>query len=111
MPYQATALIDDQLRALASEPRRQILRDVAAQERPAGDIASRFDMARPSVSRHLKVLRDARLISVRAEGTVRYYRAEREAVTAIGHLFAAFWDEGLPRLKALAEAEARDRDA
>jgi DNA-binding transcriptional ArsR family regulator len=49
---------------------------LAAGERNAGDIAGRFDIAGPSVSRHLKVLRESGLISFRAEATSRVYRLE-----------------------------------
>jgi DNA-binding transcriptional ArsR family regulator len=66
----------DAFEALADPTRRQIVAMLAAGERNAGDIASRFDMAAPSVSRHLKVLRETGLVSYRAEATARVYRLE-----------------------------------
>jgi DNA-binding transcriptional ArsR family regulator len=49
---------------------------LAVRERNAGDIANRFDMAAPSISRHLKVLRESGLIAYRQEGTSRIYQLE-----------------------------------
>lgn len=66
----------DVFEALADPTRRQIVAMLAAGERNAGDIAGRFDIAGPSVSRHLKVLRESGLISYRAEATSRVYRLE-----------------------------------
>jgi DNA-binding transcriptional ArsR family regulator len=66
----------DIFEALADPTRRQIVSMLAAGERNAGDIAGRFDIAGPSVSRHLKVLRESGLISFRAEATSRVYRLE-----------------------------------
>ncbi len=64
----------DAFEALADPTRRQIVAMLAAGERNAGDIAGQFDMAAPSVSRHLKVLRESGLIGFRQEATSRIYR-------------------------------------
>jgi DNA-binding transcriptional ArsR family regulator len=64
----------DAFEALADPTRREIVTMLAAGERNAGDIAGRFDMAGPSVSRHLKVLRESGLVTYRAEATSRIYR-------------------------------------
>jgi DNA-binding transcriptional ArsR family regulator len=64
----------DAFEALADPTRRQIVAMLAASERTAGEIAGRFDIAGPSVSRHLKVLRDSGLITYRAEAQSRIYR-------------------------------------
>src|SRR5215831_4477105 len=66
----------DAFEALADPTRREIVAMLAAGERNAGDIAGRFDMAGPSVSRHLKVLRESGLIAYRAEATSRIYRLD-----------------------------------
>ena len=105
--HAAATLTDMRFRALADPVRREILLMVREAEHPAGQISERFDVTRPAVSRHLKVLRGAGLITMRTEGTTRYYRADQAAMADIGRWFEAFWAEGLPRLKALAEEEAR----
>jgi DNA-binding transcriptional ArsR family regulator len=66
----------DVYEALADPTRRGIVAMLAGGEQSAGDIAGRFPIAGPSVSRHLKVLRESGLISYRREATSRFYRLE-----------------------------------
>jgi DNA-binding transcriptional ArsR family regulator len=66
--------IDRIFEALASGPRREILAYLSAQELTAGDIASRFDMSAPAVSRHLSVLETAGLVSSERRGQYVYYQ-------------------------------------
>jgi len=66
----------DVYEALADPTRREIVTMLASGERSAGDIAERFPIAGPSVSRHLKVLRESGLITYRREATSRFYRLE-----------------------------------
>jgi DNA-binding transcriptional ArsR family regulator len=66
----------DVYEALADPTRRQIVTLLATGERSAGDLAERFPIAGPSVSRHLKVLRESGLITYRREATSRFYRLE-----------------------------------
>ena len=62
--------------AIADPTRRKIIGLLASGERSAGDIASRFEIAGPSVSRHLKVLRDSGVISYRTDAQSRIYKLE-----------------------------------
>ena len=71
----------DVFEALADPTRRQIVSMLAAGERNAGDIAARFPIAGPSVSRHLRVLRESGVVSCRAEAQARIYRLETEALS------------------------------
>jgi DNA-binding transcriptional ArsR family regulator len=66
----------DAFEAIADPTRREIISMLAAGERAAGEIAERFDIAGPSVSRHLKVLRESGLISFRQQAQSRLYRLE-----------------------------------
>ena len=66
----------DAFQALADPTRREIVALLARGERSAGDIFARFDMADPSVSRHLKVLRESGLIAFRQEAQSRFYRLD-----------------------------------
>ena len=100
-------MLDERLRALSDPTRRTILQDVYHSEIAASDIAARFDLARPTVSRHLRMLESAKLVTVRKSGTSRLYSADRAALEEMSHWFQTFWDEGLPRLKKLAEQESR----
>lgn len=73
----------DAYEALADPTRREIVAMLAARERNAGDIADRFPIAGPSVSRHLKVLRESGLITYRRDGTSRIYRLESEPLEEV----------------------------
>lgn len=97
--------MDLALKAIADPTRRRILDLVWLDEQPAGLIAGRFDMSQPAVSQHLKVLLDAGLVTLRREGTKRYYRANHQAMVAVRQVIEAFWDERLALLKDAAEAE------
>lgn len=66
----------DMYEALADPTRREIIAMLADRERSAGDIARRFEIAGPSISRHLKVLRESGLISYRKKAQSRLYRLE-----------------------------------
>ena len=73
----------DVYEALADPTRREIVAMLAERERNAGEIASRFPIAGPSVSRHLKVLRESGLITYRREATTRFYRLEPEPLDEV----------------------------
>jgi DNA-binding transcriptional ArsR family regulator len=62
--------------ALADPTRRRILELLARNDRSVGEIVRRFAMSQPAISRHLRVLREAGLVSRRSDGTRRLYRLE-----------------------------------
>ena len=95
--------------AIAAPRRRAILRLVRAGELTAGEIAAHFDVTRPAVSQHLRVLKDAELLVERRQGTKRLYRARPEGLAELRAFVEDFWDDGLDRLKREAEAEERRR--
>lgn len=64
--------------ALASQPRREILAYLSAQELTAGEIASRFAMSPPAISRHLSILESAGLISSERRGQFVHYRLKAD---------------------------------
>jgi DNA-binding transcriptional ArsR family regulator len=68
-----------------------------------GEIAAHFDVSRPAISQHLRVLREAGLVSERREGTRRLFRARREGLVELRRELEWMWDEGLDRLKNAAE--------
>lgn len=102
--------IDAVAHALADGTRRGLLRLVRDDERAAGDLATAFPrISRPAVSQHLRVLHDAGLVSVRADGNRRLYRARREGLTEVWAFIDDMWTDRLARLKQLAERAERDR--
>jgi DNA-binding transcriptional ArsR family regulator len=95
--------------AIAAPRRRAILRLVRDREMTAGDIAARFEVTRPAISQHLRVLREAELVVERRSGARRLYRARPEGLAELRAFLDDFWDGGLDRLKAAAEEEQRRR--
>ena len=90
--------MDAAARALADPTRREILRLVRDEERTVNDIAGRFDVSRPAISQHLRVLADADLVNVRVEGTRRYYRARPEGLAELAQWMDGFWSSSLDNL-------------
>ncbi len=100
--------MDAALKALAEPRRREILRLVWSAELPATDIASHFDeVTRSAISQHLGVLRRARLVSERRDGTRRLYRADRGEMARLRDSLDRYWTDGLGRLREAAEAAER----
>jgi len=99
------------LAALADDTRRQIVELLAHGEQPAGEIAQRFPVSRPAVSRHLRVLREAGLVQAEARGTQRVYGLRPDPFDELETWLAdvrRFWDQ---RLDALDTEVARGRRA
>ena len=99
----------DAFAALAEPRRREILRLVSGAELSAGEIARRFEVTRPAISQHLRVLREAGLVTERRSGTRRLYRARPETLADLRAYLEDFWDESLRSLKTAAEHEERQR--
>ena len=93
----------------ATEPRRlQILELIWDRERSVNDIASRLPVSVAAVSQHLSKLRAAGLVSVRADGRQRFYRATKEDLGALAVVLESFWKDRLSALKRLAESVGRE---
>lgn len=94
--------------ALADPTRRAVLDLLRRGGLPAGEIARGFPVSRPAISRHLRILRRARLVEERREGRNRVYRLNagplREVDTWVGR-YRAFWQASLGNLKDFVEAQ------
>jgi DNA-binding transcriptional ArsR family regulator len=101
------ALVQTVFDAISEPRRREILELIRERELPAGEIAARFDVTRPTISQHLTVLKNAGLLSERREGTRRLYRARPEGLAELQSFLDGFWEGGLERLKAAVEHEER----
>lgn len=95
--------------ALGDPTRRAIFKRLRNGARAVGDIADGMDVSRPAVSQHLKILKAARLVTNRPEGTRRLYAVDPRGVEAIRDWLDGFWDEALMAFKAAAEREAKKR--
>lgn len=98
------------LAAIASPRRREILRILWTDERSAGDVHRALpDVSFPAVSLQLRALAEAGLVTVRAEGRQRWYRAQPEVLGPARELLESMWSDALWRLKLAAELEATRR--
>jgi DNA-binding transcriptional ArsR family regulator len=95
----------DGFAALADPTRRAVLERLREGPRPVGDIARDLPVSRPAVSQHLRVLKDAGLVTERRDGTRRLYRIDPDGLAAIRDYFDDFWNEALAAFKAAAESE------
>jgi len=111
MPRATTT--SDAFNAVAEPRRRDILNYLALQERPVGDIVAGLGLGQPSVSKHLRVLRDVGLVHVRREGRQMFYRTNAVAIRPLHEwtsTFERYWRHQLNRVKTRAEEKAaRDR--
>ena len=104
-------LQDATLHALADSRRRAILSLVRHTELPSGEIAVYFpDVTAPAISQHLRVLREAGLISERRSGTRRLYRARPEGLRDLRRWVRDFWDDALEDLKGAVERDFHDEE-
>ena len=89
--------------ALGDPTRRAIFERLAGRPRSVGELAAELPVSRPAVSQHLKVLKEAGLVSDRADGTRRLYRVEPGGVGALRDYLDRFWDQALTAFKGAVE--------
>jgi DNA-binding transcriptional ArsR family regulator len=100
------ATTSDAFNAVAEPRRREILSYLACQEHPVGDIVLSLRLAQPSVSKHLRVLRDVGLVRARRQGRRILYRTNAKAIRPLyewAGTFEHFWQYQLLRVKERAE--------
>jgi DNA-binding transcriptional ArsR family regulator len=100
------------LRALADESRRTVLETLASGPATAGDLAELLPIARPGVSRHLRVLREAGLVEVRQEAQRRVYSLRPEPLAEVDEWLAryrALWEHRLDALHTEVARGKRER--
>jgi len=99
------------LDALGDSTRRAIFKRLRGGARSVGELADGMDVSRPAVSQHLKVLKEARLVTDRAEGTRRLYAVDSRGIQAAKTWLDGFWNDALEAFKQAAEREAvRERE-
>jgi DNA-binding transcriptional ArsR family regulator len=91
--------------AISDPIRRRVLELVRDRELPAGELAAQFEVSRPAVSRHLRVLREAGLVRERREGKLRLYRADPAPLAELREWLDGYWAGRLNALRDLAEKE------
>jgi len=93
--------------ALADPTRRAVFEQLRDGPRAVGEIARGLPVSRPAVSQHLRVLKEAGLVTERRDGTRRLYRIDPDGVAQLRAYFDEFWTDALAAFKAAAEAEQR----
>jgi DNA-binding transcriptional ArsR family regulator len=104
------ATTTDAFNAVAEPRRREILNYLALEEQSVGNIAESLGLEQPSVSKHLRVLRDVGLVEVRREGRRMLYRVNAQAIRPLDEwikTFGRFWQHQLNRVKELAEGKIK----
>jgi DNA-binding transcriptional ArsR family regulator len=109
MPRASTT--SDAFNAVAEPRRRDILNYLALQERSVNEIVDSLSMEQPSVSKHLRVLKDVGLVNVRRDGRNMFYRTNADAIRPLhewASTFERFWRHQLNQIKELAERKATE---
>jgi DNA-binding transcriptional ArsR family regulator len=98
---------EEAFNALGDATRRQVFRLVQGGERSVGDIAASLPISRPAVSQHLRVLKEARLVTDRADGVRRLYSVRPTGVEALRTELETMWDAALAAFAAAARDDVR----
>ncbi len=96
----------DALAALSDPTRRRVFERLRAGPQPVGAIARGMPVSRPAVSQHLRVLKDAGLVTDRPDGTRRVYVIDPHGLGELRAWLDRFWDEALDRFQAEVERNA-----
>ena len=100
----------DVFNAVAEPRRREILTLLVVKELPVGDIVAVLRLDQPSVSKHLRVLRDVGLVHVRRIGRHKLYRTNAQGIRPLhewAETFERYWTHQLNRVKERAEAKMK----
>ena len=95
----------DGFSALADPTRREIFELLARRPRPVGELAEGLPVSRPAVSQHLKVLRDAGLVTDTRNGSRRLYRVNPQGVAGMREYLDRFWSDALGAFETAARME------
>jgi len=93
----------DPFEALGDANRREILRLLSEGDKPVVDIAAVMPISRPAVSRHLRLLKDAGLVTEQAVGTRRIYHLHEQGLLAVQTYLEGVWGDAAARFRLLAE--------
>ena len=93
----------DPFRALADPTRRAVLEYLAGRPHGVNELVEHFDVTRPAISKHLRILREARVVRERREGRNRIYELNPEGLSALREYFDKFWTDALEAFKRAAE--------
>jgi DNA-binding transcriptional ArsR family regulator len=95
-----------QLDALGDATRRAILAQLISGPKPVGQLAQAFPITRPAISQHLRILKDAKLVADRAQGTRHFYELNPEGFDSLRGYLDQFWTHALDAFKRKVEEAA-----
>ena len=108
MAHPSTA--GDPFEALGDPTRREILRLLSHGDKPVREIADALPISRPAVSRHLRLLKDAGMVSEQPDGTRRIYHLRDEGMEAVRAYLEGVWGQAAGRFRLVAENTGEDPD-
>ena len=94
---------DAAFKAVADPTRRAVLEYLLGRPHTVNELADHFDVSRPAISKHLRLLREARVVSERRDGRNRIYELNPEGLNALREYFDKFWTQALDAFKRAAE--------
>ena len=95
--------------AIGDSTRRAILERLLEHPSAVGELAAGLPVSRPAVSQHLRVLKQARLVTARQVGARRIYAVDPQGVREVREYWERFWSQALAHFKAVADTEAQQR--
>ena len=97
----------DPFRAVADPTRRAVLEYLFGKPHSVNELADHFDVSRPAISKHLRVLKEARVVRERRDGRNRIYELNPDGLNALRDYFDQFWTRALDAFKRAAEGNAK----
>jgi DNA-binding transcriptional ArsR family regulator len=94
--------------ALGDPTRREIFARIAERPRAVGELARELPVSRPAVSQHLRVLKDAGLVTDRAEGNRRIYQADPAGLAALRAQLDTFWNQALATFEQVVDHDTKE---
>lgn len=102
------AYLGSEFDALGDPTRREIFERLAERPRAVGELAGTLPVSRPAVSQHLRVLKDAGLVTDRAAGSRRIYQVDPAGLSAMRSYLDRFWNQSLASFKQVAERRLKE---
>jgi len=93
----------DPFRAVADPTRRAVLEYLLGKPHNVNELSDHFDVSRPAISKHLRILKDARVVREKRDGRNRIYELNPDGLKALRDYFDQFWGEALESFKRAAE--------
>ena len=97
---------DAAFKAVADPTRRAVLEYLLGRPHTVNELADHFDVTRPAISKHLRILREARVVSERRDGRNRIYELNPQGLNALREYFDQFWTQALDAFKRAAEKKS-----